>query len=89
MTTLGIAFACAILVVGNFGKDAVNFLIDFQFGLQERQDATISFYEAVPARASSSLYNIPGVETVEPFRTTPVRLSRGQLSRQTTIQGLG
>lgn len=89
MTTLGIAFACAILVVGNFGKDAVDFLIDFQFGLQERQDATISFYEAVPARASSSLGNIPGVEAIEPFRTIPVRLRRGQLSRQTTIQGLG
>jgi len=89
MTTLGIAFACAILVVGNFGKDAVTFLIDFQFGLQERQDASVSFYETVPARAISSLEHIEGIETVEAFRSVPVRLRHGQFSRQTAIQGLG
>ena len=89
MTTLGIAFACAILVVGNFGKDAVNFLIDFQFGLQERHDASLAFYEAVPARAVSSLRHIPGIEEVETSRSVPVRLVHGQHSRQTAVTGLG
>ena len=37
LTALGIAFACSILIVGDFGKDAINYLIDFQFG---RQSAT-------------------------------------------------
>lgn len=89
MTTLGISFACAILIVGNFGKDAVDYLIDFQFGLQERQDATIAFYDAIPARAVSSLSHVKGVSSVEPFRSVPVRLRYGQFSRQTSIQGLG
>ncbi len=89
MTTLGIAFACAILIVGNFGKDAVMYMIDFQYGLQERQDATVTFYEAVPSRALSSLKHVEGVGTVEPFRSVPVRLRYGQFSRQTAIQGLG
>ena len=89
MTTLGIAFACAILVVGNFGKDAIGFLIDFQFGLQERHDASITFHEAIPARAVSSLLHLPGVAEVEVNRSAPVRLVRGQYSRQTSITGLG
>ena len=89
MTTLGISFACAILVVGNFGKDAVDFLIDFQFGLQERQDATLTFYEAVPARAVSSLNHIPGLESVESFRSVPVRFRHGPRFRETSLQGLG
>lgn len=89
LTTLGIAFSCGILVVGNFGKDAINFLIDFQFGLQERHDAAISFYEAIPARAVGSLLNIRGVKEVEVSRSVPVRFVHGQHSRQTSISGLG
>lgn len=89
MTTIGIAFACAVLVVGSFGKDAVDFLVDFQFGLQERHDASITFYEAIPVRAISSLRHIPGVEEVEVSRSVPVRMVHGQYSRQASIVGLG
>lgn len=89
LTALGIAFSCAILVVGNFGKDAVNFLIDFQFGLQERHDASLTFFEAIPARAVRSLRQIPGIDEVEVNRAVPVRLVHGQDSRQTSVTGLG
>ncbi|MDF1859284.1 MAG: FtsX-like permease family protein [Verrucomicrobiales bacterium] len=88
LTSLGIAFACGILIVGNFGKDAVTFLIDFQFDLQQRQDATLTFYEAVPIRAISSLKHIDGIVSVEPFRSVPVRFRHGQFSRQTSIMGV-
>jgi len=89
LTTLGIAFACAILIVGNFGKDAIDYLIDFQFGLQERHDATVTFHEAVPQSAIGSLRAIPGVVRIEAFRSVPVRLRNGPRSRQTSITGLG
>ncbi len=88
MTTLGIGFACAILIVGNFGKDAIDYLIDFQFSLQERHDATVRFHEAVPERAVGSLRQVPGITRIETFRAVPVRLSNGPLSRQTSLSGL-
>lgn len=88
LTTVGIGFACAILIVGNFGKDAIDYLIAFQFGFQERHDATVQFHEAVPHRAISSLEQVPGVIRVEPFRSVPVRLRHGPRSRQTSISGL-
>lgn len=89
LTTLGIGFACAVLIVGNFGRDAIFYLIDFQFGLQERHDASVVFREAVPARVIGSLEQIPGVLTMEPFRSVSVRLRNGPRSRQTAISGLG
>ena len=88
LTTLGIGFACAILIVGNFGKDAIDYLIDFQFSFQERHDATVQFHEAVPQRALGSLEQVPGVIRVEPFRSVPVRLRHGPRHRQTSITGL-
>lgn len=88
LTTLGIAFACAILIVGNFGKDAIDYLIDFQFELQERHDATVTFHEAVPESAIGSLLAIPGVLRIEAFRSIPVRLRNGPRFRQTSITGL-
>jgi putative ABC transport system permease protein len=89
MTTIGISFACAILIVGNFGRDAIEYLVDFQFGLQERHDATVVFHEAVPDRALGSLAHIPGIVAAEPFRSVSVRLRNGPRSRQTAISGLG
>ncbi len=88
LTTLGIGFACAILIVGNFGKDAIDYLIDFQFGLQERHDATVQFHEAVPLRVLGSLGTIPGITRIEPFRAVPVRFRNGARFRQTSISGL-
>ena len=88
LSTLGIGFACAILIVGNFGKDAIDYLIAFQFGLQERHDATVQFHEAVPRRAVGSLHQIEGVTRVETFRSVPVRLRHGARARQTSISGL-
>ncbi len=88
LTSLGIAFACAVLVIGNFGKDAIDYLVGFQFGLQQRQDASILFHEAVPRRVVTSLGHIEGVTTVEPFRSVPVRLRSGPHSRQLGIMGL-
>ncbi len=89
LTSVGIGFACAILIVGNFGRDAIDYLIAFQFGLQERHDASVHFYESVPQSAVNSLLQIRGITQVEPFRMVPVRLRHGQFSRQTGIQGLG
>lgn len=88
LTSLGIAFACAVLVVGNFGKDAIDFIIDLEFGLQSRQDATVNFNDAVPARVVTSLKSIQGIEMVETFRAVPVRLRHGQYHRQLSILGL-
>jgi len=88
MTSLGIAMACAILIVGNFGKDAIDYLMEFQFELSQRHDATVVFRDAMPQGAVGSLASMPGIIQIEPFRSVPIRLRNGARHRQTTITGL-
>lgn len=88
LTALGISFSCAVLVVGNFGKDAIEQLVDFQFGQAERDDARIQFVEPTPGRARHELAGIDGVLRVEPFRNVAVRLRHGPRSKQLSITGV-
>ncbi|MCB1094733.1 MAG: FtsX-like permease family protein [Verrucomicrobiae bacterium] len=88
LTALGIAMACAILLVGDFGKDSVQLLVDVQFGIAERDDARVHFVEAKPARAFAELENIDGVIRAEPFRHVAARLRNGQRFRQLGITGI-
>ncbi len=88
LTTLGISFSCAVLVVGNFGKDAIDYLVHFQFGRAERDDARVQFVEPTPGRARYELTGIDGVMRVEPFRNVAVRLRHGPRSKQVAITGV-
>ncbi len=87
-TSLGIAFACAILIVGNFGRDSIEHLLDFQFQRAERDDARVQFTDIKPARALHELRHIDGVLRAEPFRNVAARLRHGQFSKQTAIIGI-
>ncbi|MGE5285198.1 MAG: ABC transporter permease [Actinomycetota bacterium] len=87
LSILGIAFACAILMLGNVQEDAVGFMVDTQFRLAQREDMTVSFVEPASARAMSELRSIPGVRHGEPYRSVPVRLRFGHRSWRTTVQG--
>lgn len=88
LTSLGIALACAILIVGNFGKDSIDYLIDFQFGIAERDDARVQFVEARPARVLGELLEVDGVLRAEPFRSVAVRMRHGARARQLGITGI-
>jgi putative ABC transport system permease protein len=88
MTSLGIAMAVAILVVGNFSKDSLDYLVHVQFGLAQRYDLQVDFNRALDERALRELEHLPGVLVAEPFRTVPVRLRAGSRHYQTGIQGV-
>lgn len=87
MTVVGIALACAIMVVGTFFKDAIEFMIDIEFGLAQRQDITVSFIEPTSYEAFYELQRIHGVEYGEVYRSVPVRLRNQHLSYLTSING--
>ena len=74
LSVVGIAFACAIMVLGTFFRDAIEFMIDIEFGLSQRQDMTVTFTEPASRRAYYELRELDGVEYAEVFRSVPVRL---------------
>ncbi len=88
MSIVGIAFAAAVLFVGLAFIDVMALLINEQFDLSMRQDATISFVEPRSARALSAVRHLPGVMDVEAVRSVPVRLTAMHRSRTLVITGL-
>ncbi len=85
---VGIAMAVAVLILGNFVEDSLNYIIEFQFFTTQRQDVTISFVEPVSGEGLYAMQRLPGVRYVEPFRSVPVRLRFGHHDRKLGIMGL-
>ena len=88
VSTIGIAFAVAVLFVGLAFFDVMNTLIEEQFNLTMRQDATLTFVEPRPGRVSHDVAHLPGVLDVEPARIVPARLRAGTRNRTLAITGL-
>ncbi len=88
LTSIGIAAAYAILMMGLFFQDSLDYMMDVQFRLSERDDVAVTFVEPTSRRAKFDLLRIPGVEHVETFRSVPVRMRFQQRTYRTFIQGL-
>lgn len=88
MSILGLSMATAILVLGFFMEDSVDYLIDFQFFESQRQDLTIGFVEPTSSRALHEIKHLEGVEYCEGFRSVPARVRFGHRSKRVAIQGL-
>jgi putative ABC transport system permease protein len=88
VSVLGVAFAVAVLFVGLAFLDVMDVLIDQQFRVVMRQDATISFVEPRSGRAAHEVERLPGVMDIELMRTVPARLRSGSRSRTLAITGL-
>ncbi len=88
LSSLGIALALSIVILGRFGYDAYGPMMMVQFENQQREDLTVSFLEAMPERGLGYLSHVPGVEEVEGLRTTPVRMRSGHRWRDTVLIGV-
>ena len=88
LTTAGIACAVAIVVLSRWSHDAVAFMLDAQFRLAERGDATVVFVDPVPSRAVRELGAVPGVLRAEGHRTVAVQLRAGHRTYRTVILGM-
>ena len=88
LTMLGIAAACGILMMTNFQRDAIGWMVGIQYGLSSREDLTVMFTDPTPRRAIYSIKSLDGVEHVEGFRAVPARLVHGHRSYRTAIDGI-
>lgn len=88
LSIVGISMSVAILIMGFFIADAFDYIVDIQFYYSQREDVTVSFFEPRPHRVVHELTQLPGVTTVEPFRSVAARLRRGPRQRRIGIMGL-
>lgn len=83
----GVAASVAIVVMGNFFRDAIETVVDSTFNLQMRSDVILWVAEPIQDSAGLAVARLPGAIAVESGRDVPVRLVNGHRSERTTIQG--
>jgi putative ABC transport system permease protein len=71
----GVAAAVAIVVLGNFFRDAIEVIVDGQFNVAMRSDVAVWMAEPRRRRARLELARLPGVTQVESTRFVPSRSS--------------
>jgi len=87
-SVLGIALATAVLVVGTFSQDAIDYIIDFQFSRVQQFDVDVVLADQTDDSAVSSIRNLSGVLAIDPYRGYSVRLVNGRLYKRVGIAGL-
>tara|TARA_R110000824_G_scaffold52692_4_gene146146 strand:+ start:79044 stop:81407 length:2364 start_codon:yes stop_codon:yes gene_type:complete len=88
LSSIGVAMSLAILLVGMFMFDSINYMMDLQFRRIQREDITLTFKEMVPESARYDLAHIDGVTRVETYHTGAARLRAGQRQEEIAVQGL-
>ena len=83
----GVAAAVAIVVTGNFFRDAIDYIVDSQFNVAMRSDVIVWMPEATDDSARHEVARLPGVTAVESGRDVAVRFVNGHVSERGAIQG--
>jgi putative ABC transport system permease protein len=83
----GVAAAMAIVVTGNFVRDAMDFIVESTFQVAFRDDVILWVPEPASPAAALAMARLPGVLRVEPGRDVPVRFVYGHRSERGSLQG--
>ena len=88
MTTLGIAMACGIMMVSGFQEGAINYMVDVQYGMSQREDMIAIYTEPASKRSLYSLQSLQGVEHAEGFRLVPANFKFEHRYYRTALHGI-
>lgn len=88
LSVLAIALSVAIIVVGQFIQDSMDYTLDHQFFRVQRYDMAVSTLEASSTDILHDLSHMPGVMRVEPVRTVAARIRFGPRNRRVGLMGL-
>jgi putative ABC transport system permease protein len=87
-SSLGIAGAVALLILGRFGLDSLDSYLEGTLRREQRQDLTVAFAHPVSPRVVGQLSRIPGVLAAEGVHSVPVRARNGSRQRDSVLIGL-
>lgn len=88
LSSLGIAGAVALLILGRFGLDSLDSYLERTLRREQRQDLAVSFVHPVSPRVVGQLARVPGVLTAEGQRAVPVRVRHEHRMRESVLIGL-
>ncbi|MFO1217324.1 MAG: ABC transporter permease [Burkholderiaceae bacterium] len=87
LSITGVAASVAIVVMGNFFRDAIDYIVDSQFNVGMRSDVIVWLTDPAPARARHELARRSGVLQVESGRDVQVRFINGHRQERAMIRG--
>lgn len=87
-SSLGIAGAVALLILGRFGLDSLSDYFESTFRREQRQDLSVAFKGPVAPRVVGQLARLPGVEAAEGLRVVPVRIRHDHRMRDSFLLGI-
>ena len=88
LTSVGVAFAVAVLVMSLSWFDSIREIIDVYFFDAQRQDVTIGLTREQGDEVTYELARLPGVLNVEPSRIVSTEFHSNNLTHRGTIQGV-
>jgi len=88
VTCFGVAMAVGLVVTSLQWTDAIDRLVEVQFGEAQRQDATIGLTETRSSEVVRELARLPGVSFAESVRYVPARFRAGLHTHREAIQGV-
>ena len=88
LSITGVALSAAIFLASAFMIDSIDYMLDVQFEVADRADASLTFVEPRSARALDEVKHLPGVMAAEPYRMVPARLRFGHKSHRGGITGI-
>lgn len=88
ISIFAIALSVAIIVVGQFVQDAIDFTMEQQFYRVQTFDMVAATVEPDSPDVLHEFRNVPGVLRAEPMRSVPARLHNGQRQRRIALSGL-
>ncbi len=87
LAIIGVAAALAIVIMGNFFRDAIEVVVDTQFTLGLRGEVTLWTADPVDDTVRHGLLRLAGVRHVESTRFVTVNLVNAQRHERTILRG--
>jgi putative ABC transport system permease protein len=87
-SALAISLAVAVLVIGNFFQDSIDYMMNAQFNWVLRYDMAVSTTDPISRSGLYDLASMPGVVHCEPTRAVSARLRAGPRSRRVGLLGI-
>jgi putative ABC transport system permease protein len=88
LSITGMASAVALVVMGNFFRDAVDHIVSVSFDVAMRSDVMVWLPDPMDDAVRLDLARLPGVFAVEAGRMVAVRFFNGQYQHRGAIQGV-
>lgn len=88
LSILGLSTSVMIMVLGLFMTDVMDSIVGTYFDVVSRENMTVAFLRPVSAEALHELLRQPGIQIAEGFRQVPVRLRKGQFSKELAVTGI-